>query len=204
MHHPKDPTRFECLAALGLTSGASWREIQRAYRRLAVRYHPDRNHGRSAPDSDRAKFHQVTRAYALLQCSARVMDRRSALGRCHRCRDMETLQQGLDGNRYCRSCRTHAGGKRILAGPPPVWVRLGPTLGGLMVSAGSLTVWLLTARPTFWWVAMVVCTASMVAMAGQCMTVPYAADPRSGGARTNRHSKLATRTQHWLWTVLNS
>lgn len=48
---------------LGLKKGATPEEIKRAYRRLAVKYHPDKNPGdRSAED----KFKQINEAYAVL------------------------------------------------------------------------------------------------------------------------------------------
>lgn len=47
---------------LGLTKSASSDEIKRAYRKLALQYHPDRNKGK---DSE-AKFKEVTKAYEVL------------------------------------------------------------------------------------------------------------------------------------------
>src|SRR3990170_1330506 len=47
---------------LGVTKSASTDEIKKAYRKLALQYHPDRNKGK---DSD-AKFKEVTKAYEVL------------------------------------------------------------------------------------------------------------------------------------------
>ncbi|CAN5288181.1 hypothetical protein BH09BAC5_BH09BAC5_22960 [soil metagenome] len=52
---------------LGLTSTASNEEIKRAYRRLAMKYHPDKN---PAPDA-RQKFIQITKAYDELMSGKR-------------------------------------------------------------------------------------------------------------------------------------
>ena len=47
---------------LGITRGAGEDEIKRAYRRLAMEYHPDRN---SSPDAE-AKFREIADAYEVL------------------------------------------------------------------------------------------------------------------------------------------
>ena len=47
---------------LGVARGASEDEIKRAYRRLAMEYHPDRN---GAPDAE-AKFREMADAYEVL------------------------------------------------------------------------------------------------------------------------------------------
>ncbi len=51
--------RSDCYRILSLPEGASGNEIKRAYRRLAMEYHPDRNHSPGARDM----FIQVTEAY---------------------------------------------------------------------------------------------------------------------------------------------
>lgn len=47
---------------LGVTKSASADEIKKAYRKLALQYHPDRNKGKDAE----AKFKEVTKAYEVL------------------------------------------------------------------------------------------------------------------------------------------
>ena len=47
---------------LGLTKSATEAEIKRAYRKLALQYHPDRNKGKDAE----GKFKEVTKAYEVL------------------------------------------------------------------------------------------------------------------------------------------
>ena len=47
---------------LGVERGASDAELKKAYRRLAMKYHPDRN---KAPDAEE-KFKEIAEAYAVL------------------------------------------------------------------------------------------------------------------------------------------
>ena len=48
--------------ALGITKSATPEEIKKAYRKLALQYHPDRNKGKDAE----GKFKEVTKAYEVL------------------------------------------------------------------------------------------------------------------------------------------
>ncbi len=48
---------------MGVSKGASQKEIKNAYRRLSLKYHPDRNNS----NKDGEKFKQVTEAYQLLR-----------------------------------------------------------------------------------------------------------------------------------------
>jgi DnaJ-class molecular chaperone len=50
---------------LGLTKNATADEIKKAYRKLALQYHPDRNKGKESED----KFKEVTKAYEVLSDS---------------------------------------------------------------------------------------------------------------------------------------
>ena len=48
---------------LGTEKGASADDIKRAYRRMAMKYHPDRNKG---SDAAAARFKEISEAYAVL------------------------------------------------------------------------------------------------------------------------------------------
>lgn len=57
------PTRLQCYAILGVAPEASPDDIKKAYRRLALQYHPDHH-----PDDKHAleKFREISQAYAVL------------------------------------------------------------------------------------------------------------------------------------------
>lgn len=56
-------TKKDYYAALGLKKGASEAEIKKAYRKLALQHHPDRNQGDKTAEE---KFKEVSEAYAVL------------------------------------------------------------------------------------------------------------------------------------------
>ena len=50
-------------SVLGLSNGASDVEIKKGYRKLAMKYHPDRNEGNKKAED---KFKEISEAYAVL------------------------------------------------------------------------------------------------------------------------------------------
>ena len=75
---------------LGIERGADQKEIKKAYRRLAQKYHPDRN-----PDDDTAaeKFREVSEAYEVLTDEEKRLGRRRPTG---------ILQHGEHVNAFLR------------------------------------------------------------------------------------------------------
>ena len=55
-------TKNECYEILGVSSSASPEEIKKAYRKLAMKYHPDVNKAQEAEE----KFKEINEAYAIL------------------------------------------------------------------------------------------------------------------------------------------
>ena len=49
---------------LGLSNNASQDEIKKAYRKLAMQYHPDRNHGKEEWANE--KFKEINEAFSVL------------------------------------------------------------------------------------------------------------------------------------------
>ena len=58
-------TRRDYYEVLGVTKTSSGEEIKRAYRRMAMKYHPDRNNGDGAAEAE-VKFKECAEAYEIL------------------------------------------------------------------------------------------------------------------------------------------
>ena len=58
-------TKRDYYEILGVPKNASDEELKKAYRKLAMKYHPDRNHGDTAKESE-AKFKEAKEAYEML------------------------------------------------------------------------------------------------------------------------------------------
>jgi len=82
---------------LGVDKSASESEIKSAYRKLALKYHPDRNQGDAAAEE---KFKQISEAYAVLSDSKKKAqyDQFGSSG-FHQRYSQEDIFQGTDFNR---------------------------------------------------------------------------------------------------------
>ena len=56
--------KADCYETLGVAKGASGEDIKRAYRKLAMQFHPDRNPGDAVAEQ---KFKDLSHAYDILK-----------------------------------------------------------------------------------------------------------------------------------------
>jgi DnaJ-class molecular chaperone len=63
----------DCYQILGVQKGASQKEIKSAYRRLSLKYHPDRN----KDENNDEKFKQIIEAYQILRLEEKNKLRRT-------------------------------------------------------------------------------------------------------------------------------
>lgn len=63
----------DCYQILGVQKGASQKEIKSAYRRLSLKYHPDRNKN----EKDDEKFKRIIEAYQILRLEEKKKSKRS-------------------------------------------------------------------------------------------------------------------------------
>jgi len=65
----------DCYQILGVQKDASQKEIKSAYRRLSLKYHPDRN----KDEKDSEKFKQIIEAYQILRLEEKKKNKRSEI-----------------------------------------------------------------------------------------------------------------------------
>jgi len=63
----------DCYEILGIQKGASQKEIKTAYRKLSLKYHPDRNRD----EKDDYKFKQIIEAYQFLRREEKMVHKKS-------------------------------------------------------------------------------------------------------------------------------
>ncbi len=92
---------LKCYEILGIRPGASRQEIHKAYKRLALRHHPDRTAG---DPFSLAVFCRVTEAYTTLKQGLGVQRRGRLRSQCFKCGKPAELFKALDGGRCCATC----------------------------------------------------------------------------------------------------
>jgi hypothetical protein len=180
----------ECLRILGVAASASPREIKRAYRRLALKLHPDRRRG---DDDARRRFVQLSKAYQTLMRAARVREqakeRDREVGICRHCGQFAQVFHSPDGVVLCERCILKPRGMLFLPLPAIVVVKCAATIALNALAVGFLIVgWVQQSM----WLSGVACGTGLlglIALAVTCLSIRYCTQP----AEMAMYRKLATR-----------
>lgn len=163
------------LRMLGLPATATRQQIKRAYRRLALELHPDRNRG---DESSRRRFVEISHAYRQLMQAARGRQAGSLVGVCRRCGQLGEVFRSLDGRGLCERCILGRVGRKLL--PLPVIV-VSKCLGTvtLLGAAIAFLIWGGARRDAeLLGLAFVTGLASLVMLALTCLSIRQCMDAR--------------------------
>ncbi|GEM_PF-2040699 len=165
----------EAYAILGLESGASPQQVHAAYRRLALKYHPDRNPGHENLEH----FKRLAAAYRLLRNKFRLdrTDSQLVRGVCDRCGEYAVVHQTLDGSRSCATCLSFFNRRPLLPAPTITIVTCATTIVLLALALGCLLAGLILSSPGYLLMTIVLGVSALVSLAVTCVTVVYTADP---------------------------
>jgi len=101
---------LKCYQVLGLSPGATLRQVHRSYKRLVLLHHPDRTAGDAA---SLAAFCEVTEAYSTLKRAFALREVSKSAGPCPKCERIKELFRGVDGRKYCADCLLARGRKYL-------------------------------------------------------------------------------------------
>lgn len=173
--HPSD-----CFRQLGLVPGASRRQIQRAYRRLALHLHPDKAPGDEAA---RRRFIQLTEAYRTLVGTAAAPDADESFAACDECGRFRTVYATPSGKHLCESCSLRPRGMLFLPMPPLVVVRCIASIVLIVASLGCLLAWVFQPEPGWLAAAAAGGILTFAMLAVTCVRVRVCTSPRDPRAR---------------------
>lgn len=166
----------EAYELLGLRTSAGREEVQATYRRLALKYHPDRNPGSIE------RFKELATAYRLLQNKFRLdsSEAERLRAECDRCGEYGIVHAATDGSHCCAACLSIANRRPLLPAPPITIVTCATTIVLLALSLGSLMVALGGDAQQHWYAVLsfVLGLAALLSLAATCLTVVYTAEPR--------------------------
>lgn len=164
----------DCLRILGLPATASRREIKRAYRRLALEYHPDTHHG---DEESRRRFVELSNAYQTLTRAARGRELQREVGVCGGCGQLAEVFHSPDGKNLCERCILRPGGTRFLPLPMIIVVKCTVTILLNVVAVGCLTAGWLRGSASLTVVACVAGFLGLLALAVTCLSIRHCTQP---------------------------
>ncbi|GMV97484.1 MAG: J domain-containing protein [Phycisphaerae bacterium] len=187
---PADLDPSECLRLLELPESATVAEIKRAYRRLAQRFHPDKQ---GQDETSRGRFIAVVRAYRCLMRTARLVEKGRPIGRCCVCRRFGEVSVGLDGLVRCPACLLRPGGRPLLPLPVFTVVRCLSAAALLVVAVFLMFSALRNRSILAAAAAFLTGLAALIALAIICLRVVYCIQPREDAFRraARRKRRLA-------------
>lgn len=189
---------------IGLERGATVDQIRRAYRRLALFYHPDHNVGdRSAHE----QFVMIAKAYRILMdyCQSEPERRPDECGLCGR---ISRLYPGTDGRTCCADCLLGHRARRLLPHP---FVRHVRFFGVMVLWLGAIIMLIYGAAvgSKAWLTGSLSCVVvGMVWLAAATIWISLTVDPRLP-ISTQREAEPPTRGERSpefperRWAALN-
>ena len=175
---PAIRSRAQAFEALGLKPDASQQRIHRRFRRMAFRYHPDRNRTQSAADIFKraSEAYQFLRTYNACNVSHCVDDEFECV--CRKCNRVSKLHAGLDRNLYCRDCLLSIDGHRGLPAPPIVMASFALAMAILFGSCVTFVAYFVTGGSWLAWMTILLASVSFILTAATAIAVELAAQPR--------------------------
>lgn len=160
----------ECFRVLELTPAAGPRAVKRAFRRLAMRHHPDLQRDPSAP----AHFTRVVQAYTTLQREFRVQSSESDARMCPSCGRLTEMFEGLDGGVQCAECLLGVSRRRLLLPSTPIQiVKHGPVILLELVAIALFAYGLASGSRTTLIASMALSVAALAVLAVVCAVVRH-------------------------------
>lgn len=180
----------EAYALLGLKPGADRTLVHAAYRRLALRYHPDHNRSPGALE----RFKELSAAYRVLRNKFRLDEGQPGRLRdeCERCGEYAILHIAQDGMKCCAACLSLAQRRPLLPAPPITIASCATAIVFLALALGCMLLGLAGGGQLYYAAALLCGLLSLASVCVVCVTVVYTADPRQLARRAAiRRSSLA-------------
>lgn len=189
----------EAFMVLGLPTSAEQSVVHATYRRLALKYHPDRNAG---DEFCLERFKELSTAYRVIEHKFRLDSTSPDMvhDECARCGEYAALRKGLDGSLCCAACLTLANRRPLLPAPPLTIVTCATTIVLLVLAGGCLAAGWGFRNGTYLVASLMIGVLALITLSITCVTVVYTADPKQLARRqsiqTIRSRQRARAVEH--------